>query len=262
MMPHPLKIDVTERFPRLAHAPIAEAVIEMRARAEVPWEESAVRSRLVPLLPGYPQVESQREFEHELQVGPGQEPVQTHRDLGWGWKGLRFESADHVYIVQFNRDGFVFSRLRPYDHWEQFHREAIRLWILHRDIARPSGIQRLGLRFINRIELPLDGPRTDDYLHMPAEVLKGVPLSRAGFFHRDVLGVPGYPYVVTIVRTVQPIQAAGSKGFALLLDIDVFSTEPFDLRDDLLTQRLAEMRWLKNKAFFGSITEQALESFR
>jgi uncharacterized protein (TIGR04255 family) len=260
MLPPSLKINTTERFPRLARAPIAEAVIEMRARAEVPWEESAVRSRLVPLLPDYPQMQSQREFEHELQVGPGQEPVQRHRDLGW--KGLRFESADHIHIVQFNRDGFVFSRLRPYDHWEQFHGEAIRLWNIYRDIAHPSGIQRLGLRFINRIELPLDGPRPDDYLHMPAEVLKGLPLSRAGFFHRDVLGVPGYPYIVTIVRTVQPIQAAGSKGFGLLLDIDVFSTEPFELREELLTQRLAEMRWLKNKAFFGSITEQALESFR
>lgn len=183
-----------------------------------------------------------------------------HRDLGW--KGLRCESADHVHIAQFNRDGFVFSRLRPYDHWEQFCGEAMRLWSIYRDIAQPSGIQRLGLRFINRIELPLDGPRPDDYLHMPADPLKGVRLSRTGFFHRDVLGVPGYPYIVTIVRTVQPIQTAGSKGFGLLLDIDVFSTEPLDLQDDLVIQHLTEMRWLKNKAFFGSITGQALESFR
>lgn len=255
-----LRIDTSERFPRLAHAPIAEAVIEMRARANLSWEESVIRSRLVQLLPDYPQVKSQRDFEHKLQVGPGQESVQMHRDLGW--KGLRCESADHVHIAQFNRDGFVFSRLRPYDHWEQFCGEAMRLWSIYRDIAQPSGIQRLGLRFINRIELPLDGPRPDDYLHMPADPLKGVRLSRTGFFHRDVLGVPGYPYIVTIVRTVQPIQTAGSKGFGLLLDIDVFSTEPLDLQDDLVIQHLTEMRWLKNKAFFGSITGQALESFR
>lgn len=260
MMPSSFKIDITEQFPRLAHAPIAEAVIEMRTRAEIPWEESEIRHRLVPLLSDYPKIESQREFEHEMQIGPGQDMVQRHRDLGW--RGLRCESVDHVHIAQFNRDGFVFSRLRPYDRWDQFHGEAIRLWNIHRDLAQPVGIQRLGLRFINRIELPSDGPRPDDYLHMPAEVLKGIPLSRAGFFHRDMLGVPGHPYVVTIVRTVQPIQDAGSKRFALLLDIDVFTTEPFEIREDLLMQRLAEMRWLKNKAFFGSITEQALESFR
>lgn len=259
-MPLALKIDTAEQFPRLAHAPIAEAVIDIRARAEALWDESSVRERLAPLLQAYPKIESQTEFEHQMQFGPGQDMVQTHRDLGW--KGLRCESADHVHIAQFNRDGFVFSRLRPYDHWEQFQGEAMRLWKVYRDLARPSAIQRLGLRFINRIDLPLGGFRPDDYLHMPAEVLKGLPLSRVGFFHRDVLGVPGYPYMVAIVRTVQPMQVAGSKRFALLLDIDVFSAEPFEVRDDLLMQRLAEMRWLKNKAFFGSITEQALESFR
>jgi uncharacterized protein (TIGR04255 family) len=259
-MPSSLRIDTKEQFQRLAHAPIAEAVIEMRARAEVPWEEVAVRAKLVPLLPAYPNIESQSEFEHEMQFGPGQDMVQRHRDLGW--RGLRCESADHLHIAQFNRDRFVFSRLRPYDHWEEFQGEAIRLWDIHRDLAQPLGIQRLGLRFINRIDLPNNSPRPDDYLHMPTDVLKGLPLYREGFFHRDVLGVPGYPYIVTIVRTVQPTHAVGSKRFGLLLDIDVFTTESLDLRDDLLTQRLNEMRWLKNKAFFGSITEHALESFR
>ncbi len=260
MVTPPFRIDLTEKFPRLTHAPIAEAVIEMRARAEVSWEEADIRGKLVPLLPAFPKMESQSEFEHEMQFGPGQDMVQTHRDLGW--RGLRCESADHVHIAQFNRDGFVFSRLRPYDHWEQFHGEAMRLWNIHRDLAHPSVIQRLGLRFINRIELSGDGSRPDDYFHMPAEVLKGVPLSREGFFHRDVLAVPGYPYIITIVRTVQPIQVAGSKGFGLLLDIDVFSTESFELGGDLLKQRLDEMRRLKSKAFFGSITDQALESFQ
>jgi uncharacterized protein (TIGR04255 family) len=260
MVTPPFRIDLTEKFPRLAKAPIAEAVIEMRARAEMPWDESGIRGHLAPLLPGYPKIESQSEFEHEMQFGPGQDTVQRHRNLGW--RGLRCESADHVHIAQFNRDGFVFSRLRPYEHWGQFHAEAIRLWKIYQELARPSAIQRLGLRFINRIELPVDGPRPDDYLRMPSEVLAGMPLPRGGFFHRDELAVPGYPYIVTIVRTVQPIQVMGNKGFGLLLDIDVFSKEPFDLRDDLLSQRLIEMRWLKNKAFFGSITEQALETFQ
>lgn len=260
MVTPPFSIDLTEKFPQLARAPIAEAVIEMRARAAAPWDEAGIRGKLAPLLQGYPIVESQSEFEHEMQFGPGQDTVQTHRDLGW--RGLRCESADHVHIAQFNRDGFVFSRLRPYDHWGQFHTEAMRLWKMHQDLANPSAIQRLGLRFINRIDLPVDGPRPDDYLRMPSEVLAGIPVSRAGFFHRDVIAVPGHPYIVAIVRTMQPTQVGDRKGLALLLDIDVFSTQPDDLCDDLLTQRLVEMRWLKNKAFFGSITTQALEGFR
>ena len=51
-------------------------------------------------------------------------------------------------------------------------------------------------------------------------------------------------------------------GIALILDIDVFTTHGFELDDSVLERRLSEMRWLKNKVFFGSITEKAFEMFR
>jgi hypothetical protein len=35
----------------------------------------------------------------------------------------------------------------------------------------------------------------------------------------------------------------------------------FDLSEGSLENRLTEMRWLKNKIFFGTITEDALRSF-
>jgi len=49
---------------------------------------------------------------------------------------------------------------------------------------------------------------------------------------------------------------------ALILDIDVFTTQPLELEQSMLVRRLLEMRWLKNKVFFGSVTEKALELFR
>jgi uncharacterized protein (TIGR04255 family) len=51
-------------------------------------------------------------------------------------------------------------------------------------------------------------------------------------------------------------------GTGLILDIDVFTTQGFDLDESILGRRLLEMRWLKNKVFFGSITGKALQMFR
>ncbi|MEI7672476.1 MAG: hypothetical protein WCK00_10225 [Deltaproteobacteria bacterium] len=48
-----LLIDVTENFRRLAQAPIVEAVIEIRARAESSWAESVVLEQLKANLPDY-----------------------------------------------------------------------------------------------------------------------------------------------------------------------------------------------------------------
>src|SRR5262249_26225924 len=122
--------------------------------------------------------------------------------------------------------------------------------------------QRLGLRFINRIELPV-GERNFEGFIMPHPVppmMLNLPFQ--GFFQHEVFAVPGYPYTLTLVRTTSPPQDPQLKGLGLILDIDVSSVNTFALNDQELKRRLTEMRWLKNKAFFGSLTEKAVGMFR
>jgi len=175
---------------------------------------------------------------------------------------VRFHSADERHLAQFNRDGFVFSRLPPYQNWEQLRTEAMRLWRMHTELARPTEAQRVGLRYINRIVLPMQEVRFEDYIQPHAEPPRGLDLPFHGFFHQDILAVPDYAYAITVVRTIQPPQDPRAQGLGLILDIDVFTTQPVELREGVLEARLAEMRWLKNKVFFGSITQKALETFR
>ena len=48
----------------------------------------------------------------------------------------------------------------------------------------------------------------------------------------------------------------------IILDNDVFTVDPFEFQQEVLERRLAEMRWLKNKAFFGIISKKALATFQ
>lgn len=255
-----LKIDLTEKFPRLAQAPIVEAVLEVRTRAEVHWEELVVAERLKKELPDYPLVQSKREVRHELKLDSGQPAEQTIQDMGW--TGLQLQSADKLHIAQFHRDSFVFSRLQPYHSWDQFRSEALRLWQIHEALAQPAEIHRLGLRFINWILLPR-GSCIEDYLQIIPKTPLGLDLPFAGFFHHDTLGVPGHPYAINTIRTMQPPQGSPAEGAGLILDIDVFTTtQPFEAQNALIEQHIEEMRWLKNKVFYGSITPKALEGMR
>lgn len=259
-MPANVRIDLAESFLHLQHAPIVEAIIEVRARAEVSWEEEAIQAQIKAQLPDYPQADSHREFRHEVKMAPGQEPQQTLLDLGW--KGLRLRSSDNLHIAQFNRDGFVFNRLHPYESWEQLIGEGMRLWDIHRKIARPSEVQRLGLRFINRILLPPKYTDFEDYLKAPPKVPDGLDLPFQGFFHNETLAVTGHPYAINIIRTIQQSQPPEHDRIGIILDNDVFTVEPFEFQQEILERRLAEMRWLKNKAFFGIISEKALGTFQ
>jgi uncharacterized protein (TIGR04255 family) len=254
------EIRAGESFPHLPHAPIVEAVIDLQARAVEKLEDQTCRSTLEAQLQGYRYLDSQREYQAEVKMEGGNPPSQTVRDLGW--KGLRFQSTDQKHIGQFNRDGFVFSRLEPYVNWQQLQDEAFRLWEVFKLVARPVEIRRVGLRFINRIRLAPSDLRFEDYIRPAPEPPSDLNLPFHGFVHQDTLAVPGHPYAVNVIRTIQPAGAFPDERIGVILDIDVFTTHAIETNDEMLARHLGDMRWLKNKVFFGSITEKALEGFR
>lgn len=260
--PTVLEIKLDEVFEHFPKAPIVEAVIDIRARATTVFEEASVRAYLDANLKGYVFLDSRREFRHELelQTEGGKPPSQKLHDLGW--KGLRFRSTDEKHIAQFNREGFVFSRLEPYDDWDQLSSEGLRIWGIFKELAQPAEIHRLGLRFINRIPLPVGELRFEDYIQPAPASPAGMDLPFHGFMHHETLAVPGHPYAITVIRTIQLPPSSGGPGVALILDIDVFTTEGARLDEAMMIHHMNEMRWLKNKMFHGSVTDKARELFR
>ena len=256
-----LVINIDESFPHLPRAPIVEAVIDIRARPAAALEEAGLKAQLEAKLSGYQYLDSMRhvQIQHEVSLKGGVPASPIIRELDW--KGLRFQSGDKKHIAQFNRDGFVFSRLEPYESWKQLFDDGMRLWRMYVELAQPVEIHRIGLRYINRIQLPPDELRFDDYLEAAPMPPKGMDVPFHGFLHQDTLAVPDYPYAINVIRTIQPPLAPDIHGLSLILDIDAFTTQGFELDEALLEQRLLEMRCLKNKVFFGSVTPNALKLF-
>lgn len=257
-----LAVNINESFQHLPHAPIVEAVIDIRARPAAALEEAMLKPQLEAKLSGYQFLDSMQhiQIQHEVSLKGGAPVSPIIRELGW--KGLRFQSGNKKHIAQFNRDGFVFSRLEPYENWEQLYEEGMRLWSMYIELAQPIEAHRIGLRYINRIQLPPDELRFEDYLQPAAQPPKGLDVPFHGFLHQDTLAVPDHPYAINVIRTIQPQGAPGVQGLSLILDIDAFTTQGFELDEGALKLRLLEMRWLKNKVFFGSVTPNALKLFQ
>lgn len=253
-----MKIDVTEQFELLPRAPIVEAVIQIHARPEISWDEKEVLASLRPKLSEFENSVSRKNVQHQVTLGSAHQPMVSETDLGW--HGLVCRSKDQS--VQFNRDGFVFSRLQPYQSWNQFYGDAMRLWEIYQETAHPVEMQRIGLRYINKIQLPPKETDFERYIQPHPVPPDKLELPFLSFFHQDTLAVPGYPYAINIIRTVMPAPNSQAGGVALIVDIDAFTTQPLDIKEGVLGERLTDLRWLKNKAFFGSITPVALELFR
>jgi uncharacterized protein (TIGR04255 family) len=250
-------INLNEEFPPLKSAPSIEAIIHWQAHASKILEPTDLRNALTQRLPDYPICQPQQRFEINASGSPdGTSEILHHTQ----WDGFRLQDSQNHHVVQFTPTGVTFSRLEPYETWESFKTEALRFWNIFLELAEPSLIQRLDVRYINRIPLE-NGEQPSFYLTDKPSMLPSLELFSESFFYQDSYQIPGHPYGINWVRTIQPNGVDPAGGRAVIVDIDVFTTEMLQLDQETLTQRLIEMRWLKNKVFFGCITEDALKRF-
>jgi len=252
------RVDLNESFPRLARPPIVEAVIHWQARAQKVVDADQLRPLLAERLPNYPQIVPIQQFDLLARLESADaDPIVEHHHSGK--VGLRLTSADGRDIIQFTRDGLVFSRTHSYDHWEPFTATAKTAWQVFEEIAAPIETQRLGVRFINHISGAVP-EILHEYLCHPPTCPSGLPLKE--FVYQSTFAVPGYPFDIRVIKLMQPSMPEVQQSSGLFLDIDVFSTKAIPNDTAAVDESLATMRWLKNKVFFTLLTEGTIQSFQ
>jgi uncharacterized protein (TIGR04255 family) len=252
----PFTLDLSESFPHLTRAPIVEALIHWRARAQKQLEADALSAALAERLPQYPIREPIQHLEMMATFSGGGDSssVRQKRD----WQGLRLKTEDGSYVVQFQRDGLTFRRSKNYERWEAFTKAAKDVWQAYVEIAAPVEIERLGVRFINHLP-DATGETLSQYLREPPTCPSNLPLKE--FVYQSSFSVPGHPFGIRVIKVMQPSMPDVQQSSGLFVDIDVFSTKAIPIEPAVLDDAFAQMRWLKNKVFFTLLTDTAAKSF-
>jgi uncharacterized protein (TIGR04255 family) len=89
-------------------------------------------------------------------------------------------------LAQFRVDGFTFSKIEPYTTWERVFGEALRLWRVYIDAARPKQVSRIAVRYINRMRLPV-AIDLRLYLEGPPSLPEPIPQTIREFLSRVVV---------------------------------------------------------------------------
>jgi len=174
---------------------------------------------------------------------------------------IRFSSQDEADVLVLQKTSLTWSRLAPYEGWERF---ASRVHTEMEAAYAVTGIRRLtriGVRYINRIDIP----PTDDGLVMYEHYLN-INLNLPDFF----------PYVnkyawrierefvdsglLAIVQSAVVDPEIPNTG-AIILDIDVVLLHNLPTKMTGIFAKLDEMRLLKNRVFEISISDKARASF-
>jgi uncharacterized protein (TIGR04255 family) len=240
----------------LQSAPIVEAIVQWDARMETEHSASDLQELIQGRLPDYPICRPQYQFDRDLaMMGGALAPGQVDQ-----WFGYKLTSVDGLHNIQFNRRGLVFSRLKPYQNWGNFIEAATTVWQVYVELAQPAMIQRLSVRFINQIQ-EVSLTKLDKYLKTPPRGLEKIGLPRTGFLQQITHDVPGWPFQIKVVETVQPAAQGEIAPASLIVDINVATKQPFEPLAELIAEKFMAMRWLKNKAFYSLITPKAVAQF-
>lgn len=240
-------------FKRYLRAPILEAVLDIRIplRDDVRLETLARLGAEVGN--SYPTRKDRLQFESELTMGAEVAAASTRRSQ----LGYVFFSIDERQSFQVRKDGFTFSRLAPYTGWEAFSSEARKLWEHYRSVVPVDTITRLGVRYVNRLDLPLPIGDFKDYLRTVPEVSPDLPQGLSGYFMQ--LQIPQEVIGGMLVLNQAMLPPSAPNVASVLLDIDLFRNVDVPSEDEAIWEFFKQLRACKNHIFEACITEKAKE---
>jgi uncharacterized protein (TIGR04255 family) len=232
-------------------APIAEAIIEIRC--ELPDETDLSDLEGIGDESEFPTVDKTLTVTGIVDVGPeGVQSTTTGQQTGHV-----FKSSDGRHILQARLDGFSFACLAPYERWEPFSAEAERHWYRYRAAARPLRARRLGVRYVNKIDVQGEHIEIKDYLRTAVDVSPYLPQSISSYFFQVVVPLSRFRAFATITSAI--VEAEAERSIGLILDIDTWQEVDIDFGAETSSQeierRLETLRAAKNYVFEACITD-------
>lgn len=239
----------------LANAPIREALIDIQIGSTVSMEKlDLISSKLT-------NKNHKKEIIWQASVGfemnkDGPNPLSNRTAIGY-----RYTFEDEPYVLLCRERGFTFSHLAPYSDWETLSSKALDFWKIYSEIAKPTNITRLAVRYINNILLPVPILDFGEYFTSPPIMPEELPQSLASFLQRYVAVDAENGNIAVITQALEEAQPNSSK-ISFLFDIDVFRTyENLEANDDQVWEILGNLRTFKNDIFFKFLTEKTVELF-
>lgn len=239
---------------RLKSPPIVEAVIDFRIRLKESIDASAFVNVSAEFKSNFQKVGLVKQHAFNLSVDAGAASGVSSETI----QGARFDTDAADKAAIFTSEGFTFSHLKSYTDWAALKADTQAAWAEYSKLAHPLEIVRVGLRYINRIDLPAIVEFNEFFTSAPSlppelpQVI-GPFLSRVLFPLPDGLGLGSLTHVYS--------ESAASEA-TVILDIDIFQENiNYDANNSDIWNVLDKLRDQKNNVFFASVTEKTLEKY-
>lgn len=248
-------------------APIIEAIISFHCDPmpglSMDTLEPEVRKSFAT---SYPTMETLKAQKFEFAFGQDLPPAEAPPVSGMeSIEAYRLSSSDGKQLIQLRAGTMHFNRLARYTSLDDYKAEIATAWNTYREIFQPVVVNRISVRYINRIELAFEDPsqksiELGDYFTTSPANIPGNGLALMGLFQSFSLLCPESKAIAkTTISTEKTTDAGGS----LLLDIEAslnVSSPPNDFSE--FERTLETLRDLKNQIFHSTLTDRCRSQYQ
>jgi uncharacterized protein (TIGR04255 family) len=240
--------------PPYPRPPITEAVIELQFPAVLSRSElDRLRERMKS---DYPTIENIENFQLSFQPSS---VTATERNM----VGFKMTSKNAVDLVLVQQKNLTSVRLAPYAGWDYLFGKTQENYQRFNKVVGRREISRIGVRYINRIDIPLakiEGRDLYDFVRVGISVPIELAQSIGDYYINGLFVDRDTGMNIRIQGgTVIPVLLEHA---SILLDIEVYIDKNIPMREDDLWSKVSEVRAVKNRVFELSITDEARSLFQ
>ena len=248
---------------RYRNPPIEEALCEFRFTPGAGWDltiPGKLQAALGEEYSGKPR--EQKAVRVGLHV---QEGKPANLEYGEGLAKIQLAAKGGTRLVGVGPDTLSVHMLRPYQNtsnyrkggWEEFEPRIEAALKAYETVVEPSRIDRIGVRYINKIVIPFENVRVEEYLKCAHLELEGLPEHYANFVSRTEYV---YDDKTRLLLSCGLLGASpGSVEYLLDLDVVRQSASPIEWDESLDIARNLHDR--AGSAFEAAVTDKTRELF-
>ncbi|NVM27377.1 MAG: TIGR04255 family protein [Candidatus Helarchaeota archaeon] len=162
-----------EKNYRYEKPPVIEILWEIRYQSIENWDWTIPGLLYSQLKDKYPKKQQVNLMEMEMQFPKGIHGP-SHRTANKGIAKMIFLNQEETFLVQIAPNLIVCNQIKPYTHWNDFKKNSLFVFNKYLDVIKIKSIDRINLRYIDRIDIPETTFEFDDYfnyyIHYPEEM--------------------------------------------------------------------------------------------
>ena len=235
--------------------PVVEALCEIYF-AESSWDDTVPGAFYERIKSDFP-VKRRREIqEAQITMGPDTASAGVQRLPPW----MQFRTEEGNLMIQVAENLVVVNQLLPYRHFENWEPIIYETLNVYNEVALPERIVRMGLRYINRIEIPGTIIAMEDYFTIYPNLPPSLGNRHGAFLVRVEVPQPdpGHTVLITFGTSVPPQQVEGKQAFMLDL-YDIAAQLDISPNENELNREIQQAHDNVVIAFEDSITDRLRE---